>query len=129
MERFPLLASHLGALDALRAVVQEKATGAVVETRHGHSLVAWRDIAEAAARDRGRPIGQIHGLSVGRAAIASTIPASTVVGVEISTVHGYAAIEHKFSRIPLTVGAKPCPNLDDYACTCKNNDCPFDPDK
>lgn len=125
MEKFPLLSPQLGAFDALRAVVREKATGAVVETRHGHALVGWRDIAEVAARDRRRPIGDIHGLSVGETALVLTIPASTVVGVQIAAVHGYAEVAHKFSKLPLTVGAKPCPNLDDYACTCKNNNCPF----
>jgi hypothetical protein len=127
MEKFPLLSSHLGAFDALRAVVREKATGAVVETRHGPALVAWRDIAELAARDRSRPLGDIHGLSVGEAAIAFTRPA--LVSVDISTVHGYAEILHKFSKLPSTAEANPCPNLDDYACTCEHKGCPFDPDK
>jgi hypothetical protein len=107
MERFPVLSSHLGALEALHIVVKHEATGAVVETEGRHELVAWRDIAAAAARGDNTPLARVRGLQLRRLAVAQTVPPSTVVGIQVSGIPGYEAARAKFS----TFGAIACPKL------------------
>jgi hypothetical protein len=122
MDRFPLLPSDLGAREALQAIVEDGATGAIMRTHGGgHTLLAWRDVADAAARNHHTPLTEVHGLRIHKMAIAVTEPPSAFVGVEISSIPGYQDAISRFTII----GAKSCPNLPPpYACNC-NGKCPY----
>jgi hypothetical protein len=121
MDRFPILPSDLGARDTFQTIVEHGATGAVMQTHGGHTLVAWRDVAKTAARDRNAPLSTVRGLRIGKAAIAVTEPPSAFVGIEIAHIAGYQEMISRFTII----GAKACPNLPrPYPCDC-NGKCPY----
>ena len=120
MKSFPRLENDLDAKSALRVVNQHEATGAVIRTHDGHAVIAWGDIADAAAQNQDRPLADVHAIRIEESAL---VPADRddLVMVLTSSLPEYSRFSGRFT----TIGAKQCPNQPrPFPCRCTGA-CPY----